>query len=118
MLLERKEMDGVLLVSPTEPQLTINVAGRFRTEMDAILDENACLLAFDFSRLDYIDSLSLGVIMYAANKLRDRGKMVLFGVNGHINEVFRVAGCLDHLHIEADQKAALEAIKDWSARQG
>lgn len=47
----------------------------------------------DFSRLDYISSAGLGVLLAAQKKLSDEGKSLrLINVNGHIRDVFHFSG--------------------------
>ncbi len=47
----------------------------------------------DFSRLDYISSAGLGVLLAAQKKLSEHGKgLRLVNVNGHIRDVFHFSG--------------------------
>lgn len=47
----------------------------------------------DFSRLDYISSAGLGVLLAAQKRLSERGKgLRLINVNGHIRDVFHFSG--------------------------
>ena len=47
----------------------------------------------DFSRLDYISSAGLGVLLAAQKKLSERGQSLrLINVSGHIRDVFRYSG--------------------------
>ena len=47
----------------------------------------------DFSRLDYISSAGLGVLLAAQKRLSDRGaRLRLVNVNGHIRDVFHFSG--------------------------
>ncbi len=47
----------------------------------------------DFSRLDYISSAGLGVLLAAQKKLSERGKSLrLVNVKGHIRDVFHFSG--------------------------
>ena len=47
----------------------------------------------DCSRLDYISSAGLGVLLAAQKKLSERGKgLRLTGVRGHIRDVFHFSG--------------------------
>lgn len=47
----------------------------------------------DFSRLDYISSAGLGVLLAAQKKLSERGKELrLINVRGHIRDVFHFSG--------------------------
>ncbi|HVS33103.1 MAG TPA: STAS domain-containing protein [Thermoanaerobaculia bacterium] len=47
----------------------------------------------DFSRLDYISSAGLGVLLAAQKRLSEQGKgLRLVNVNGHIRDVFHFSG--------------------------
>jgi anti-anti-sigma factor len=47
----------------------------------------------DFSRLDYISSAGLGVLLAAQKKLSEHGHALrLVNMNGHIRDVFRFSG--------------------------
>lgn len=47
----------------------------------------------DFSRLDYISSAGLGVLLAAQKKLSEQGNgLRLINVNGHIRDVFHFSG--------------------------
>jgi anti-anti-sigma factor len=47
----------------------------------------------DFSRLDYISSAGLGVLLAAQKRLSEHGKgLRLVNVNGHIRDVFHFSG--------------------------
>jgi anti-sigma B factor antagonist len=47
----------------------------------------------DFSRLDYISSAGLGVLLAAQKKLSEQGKSLrLVNVNGHIRDVLHYSG--------------------------
>lgn len=47
----------------------------------------------DFSKLDYISSAGLGVLLAAQKRLSERGKALrLVNVTGHIRDVFHFSG--------------------------
>ena len=47
----------------------------------------------DFSKLDYISSAGLGILLAAQKNLSDKGQgLKLIHVNGHIRDVFRLSG--------------------------
>ena len=57
-------------------------------------------LLFDFSRLDYISSAGLRVLLSAHKTMSAKGGMKLTHVNDIIQEVFEVTGFSDILDIE------------------
>jgi anti-anti-sigma factor len=47
----------------------------------------------DFSKLDYISSAGLGILLAAQKRLSERGQSLkLINVNSHIRDVFRFSG--------------------------
>ena len=57
-------------------------------------------LTFDFSRLDYISSAGLRVLLSAQKVMNKQGNMRITNVNETIMEVFDVTGFVDILTIE------------------
>jgi anti-sigma B factor antagonist len=47
----------------------------------------------NFSKLDYISSAGLGVLLMTQKRLKENGKeIILKGMNKHIREIFKYAG--------------------------
>jgi anti-anti-sigma factor len=69
-------------------------------------------LAIDLSRLDYISSAGLRVLLVVAKKVQKaNGKMVLFGLLPNVREVFAVSGFDKIFAIQADAAAAVAAVR-------
>ena len=88
-------------------ELTIALEGRLDTttapELEQALKqdlEGATALTLDFSRLDYISSAGLRVLLSAHKALSRKGGMKVTHVNEIVNEVFEVTGFSDILTIE------------------
>jgi len=70
-------------------------------------------LAIDMSRLEYISSAGLRVLLVVAKKVQQaQGKMVLFGLVPNVREVFSVSGFDKILATQshADAGAAVAAV--------
>lgn len=61
---------------------------------------NSELLVFDFSKLEYLSSAGLRVILATQKVMNKQGKMVVRNVNETIMEIFEVTGFVDILTIE------------------
>lgn len=61
---------------------------------------NATELRMDFSKLEYISSAGLRVILAAQKVMNKQGSMVLCNVNDVVMEVFEITGFVDILTIE------------------
>lgn len=87
--------------------LTLAVEGRLETitaptleaviksELDDVTD-----LTIDFSKLDYISSAGLRVLLTAQKTMNRKGTMKLTGVNETVMEIFDITGFSDILTIE------------------
>lgn len=69
-------------------------------------------LAIDMSKLEYISSAGLRVLLVVAKKVQQaKGKMVLFGLVPNVREVFSVSG-FDRIYaIQSDTASALAAVR-------
>ena len=79
----------------------IHLVGRFDAthadEARSFFDRLTDSATVDFSRLDYIASAGLGVLLGAQKRLGESGKrLILKNMNQHIRELFRIAG-FDHV---------------------
>jgi anti-anti-sigma factor len=69
-------------------------------------------LAIDMSRLEYISSAGLRVLLVVAKKVQQaKGKMVLFGLVPNVREVFSVSGFDKILAIQSDADAAVASVR-------
>ena len=87
--------------------LTIALEGRLDTttapELEQALKESmdaAAALTLDFSKLDYISSAGLRVLLSAHKAMAKKGGMKVINVNEIVREVFDVTGFGDILTIE------------------
>ena len=88
-------------------KLTLALEGRLDTTTAPQLEEEikgalsgVTELVLDFSRLEYLSSAGLRVILSAQKIMNKQGKMVIRHVNETILEVFEVTGFSDILTIE------------------
>lgn len=79
------------LDTTTAPQLEAEVTGSLTGVTELVLD---------FSRLEYLSSAGLRVILAAQKIMNRQGKMVICHVNATILEVFEVTGFCDILTIQ------------------
>lgn len=88
-------------------ELNIAPEGRLDTvtapELETAVKENVdgvTALTLDFSKLDYISSAGLRVLLSAQKTMNKQGKMTVKNVNETIGEIFEVTGFNDILDIE------------------
>ena len=77
-----------------------------------VLGNGTSRLAVDLSRLEYISSAGLRVLLVVAKKVQlAKGKMVLFGLVPNVREVFSVSGFDKIFAIHPDAAAAIAAAR-------
>ena len=91
--------NGSALEIALEGRLDTMTSPELEAELNAKLD-GAESLIFDFSKLDYISSAGLRVLLSAHKKMSGKGGMIVRNVNEIVQEVFEVTGFSDILTIE------------------
>ncbi len=88
-------------------ELDIELVGRLDTTTAPELDEevkNALdgveKLVFDFTKLEYISSAGLRVLLAAHKIMSKQGEMILTNVNDDVKEVFEITGFVEILNIQ------------------
>ena len=71
-----------------------------------------CNIVMDFSKLDYISSSGLRVLLMATKDLKAKnGRLVLYGVNSHVREVFNLAGFMPYFSMFGSREEAISDLK-------
>ena len=90
-----------------DKKLTLAVEGRLDTttapELEEVVKESvegSEELEIDFSKLEYISSAGLRVLLATQKIMSEKGSMVIKGANETVKEVFDVTGFCDILTIE------------------
>ena len=93
-----KTMNGTELVIALEGRLDTMTAPELEAELGKSLD-GAESLVLDFSKLEYISSAGLRVLLSAHKAMSAKGGMKITNVNEIVQEVFEVTGFADILTI-------------------
>lgn len=94
----KKELKGKELAVALEGRLDTITAPELETELKASLD-GVEKLTLDFSKLEYISSAGLRVLLSTQKRMKTQGEMVVSNVNETIMEIFEVTGFNDILTI-------------------
>ena len=94
-----KNLVGTTLTVALEGRLDTNTAPTLEAELKQSLPKVTELI-MDFSKLDYISSAGLRVLLSAQKIMTKQGGMKVIHVNEMIMEVFEVTGFIDILTIE------------------
>ena len=94
-----KQQNGSALCVAIEGRLDTTTAPDLEKELKDALN-GITDLTMDFSKLDYISSAGLRVLLSAHKAMAKQGGMKLIHVNEIVMEVFEVTGFSDILNIE------------------
>lgn len=89
-------------------QINSGNAAEAESELMAVLDRGASRLVLDCTALNYISSAGLRVVLMLAKRSRgSAAKLVLFGMQPSVQEVFSISGFLGILQVVDSREAAL-----------
>ena len=94
-----KEQNGNTTNIALEGRLDTMTAPELEGELKTVLGSTEELV-FDFSKLEYISSAGLRVLLAAHKAMSAKGSMKITHVNEIVSEVFEVTGFSDILTIE------------------
>ncbi len=94
-----KQQNGKALTLALEGRLDTMTSPELENELKASL-EGIDSLTLDFSKLEYISSAGLRVLLSAHKAMSGKGGMTVRNVNEIVREVFDVTGFSDILTIE------------------
>ena len=94
-----KKVNGNALEIAVEGRLDTMTAPELEAELGKSLD-SAETLTLDFSKLEYISSAGLRVLLSAQKRMMKQGEMKVTHVSETIMEIFEVTGFSDILTIE------------------
>ncbi len=94
----RKEVNGKDVTLAVEGRLDTLTAPELENELKGVMGD-AQTLTLDFSRLDYISSAGLRVLLAVHKTMSRKGGMKVLHVNEIVREVFDVTGFSDVLTI-------------------
>ena len=98
MTIERNQNGSTLMIA-LHGRLDTNTAPDLENVLKESMD-SATELILDFSRLDYISSAGLRVLLFAHKAMNRKGGMKVTHANEMVKEVFDVTGFSDILTIE------------------
>ena len=101
--------DGERLIVRLAGELDHYCAQSVRRELDSLIaDRSIRWLVLDFSRLQFMDSSGIGVILGRYRQLRDRGGQVgVIHMNPHIARIFHMSG-MDRVIRQLDRQEAAQ----------
>jgi anti-anti-sigma factor len=107
-----QEQAGDIVIVRLAGRLDSGAARSAEDGFNAVLTSDSPQLAVDMTKLDYISSAGLRVLLVMAKKVQQaKGKVALFGLSPNVREVFSVSGFDTIFSIQPDSAAALAAVR-------
>ena len=107
-----QEQAGDVLIVKLAGRLDSSTAQPAEESFARVLGNGAPHLAIDMSKLDYISSAGLRVLLVVAKKTQQaKGKVVLFGLVPNVRDVFSISGFDKIFAIQSDAAAAVAAAR-------
>ena len=92
-----------------EGQVNSSNAATVETEVLAVVNQGAKNVLLNMTELSYISSAGLRVVLVLAKRLKQGGgKLVIYGMQPHVREVFDISGFLAILNVAGTRAEALE----------
>ncbi|MBM4276850.1 MAG: STAS domain-containing protein [Deltaproteobacteria bacterium] len=105
----RKEREIVIVL--VSGRIDAMTAPEFEKNLSDFILKGESLFLLNFSNLEYISSAGLRSILATAKKLKEKeGKMVLAGLKGSVEEVFKISGFHTIFKIFDSEETALKEI--------
>lgn len=105
----RKERNIVIVL--VSGRIDAMTAPEFEKNLSDFILKGEHLFLLNFSSLEYISSAGLRSILTTAKKLKEKeGKMVLAGLKGSVEEVFKISGFHTIFKIFDSEETALKEI--------
>ena len=116
--MERQRMDYIYMVSKGRLIISLNaeldhhLAEEMRHVIDGIIDKRGVYrIIIDFSKIDFMDSAGIGLIMGRYKKIRDYGDISIVGANESIQRILLISGLHKIVHIYENLNQAMNHQK-------
>ena len=108
----KKEEQGVVILAP-DGRLDTNSAPILEQEIGQISsDDSGFHLLLDFSRVEYISSAGLRVVLKTVKERQVASKsFAVSNMQDHVREVFEISGFDSYVTIHPDTPQALDSFK-------
>ncbi|MCX6152484.1 MAG: STAS domain-containing protein [Ignavibacteriales bacterium] len=108
-IVESKKND--ILILEIHGKLDSNTSTPLEQKLIAEIDGGTLKIVIECSKMDYISSAGLRVLLVGAKKLKNaNGKIILCSLQDYIKEVFEIAGFTAIFPIYPDLSAALNQL--------
>lgn len=77
-----------------EGDIDHSTCGGVEAELNEILDQGRPVVLIDLSKVDYLDSGGISVLLSGVRRLRDTGWLGVIGPNGNVRRLLELVGLL------------------------
>ena len=110
MNLETTTIDTITVVE-MEGNLDTNTSVEAQDHINALIDDGAAKLLTDFTKVDFVSSAGLRVLLATAKRLGNSGgSLRICGLNEAVNVVFEISGCSTILDVFPTRDDALQGF--------
>lgn len=102
----------ITVVRPGVERLTAANATGFKNEVVALIDQGISQIVVDFSVVSFLDSSGLGALVGVLKKIGHRGDLLVCGLNGDVDQMFRVCRMDRVFPIHQNVDAALQMLRE------
>lgn len=101
--------DNEVVILEVEGEIDAHTARQLERALNELLDQGHPRLVLDASRMSFISSAGLRVVLYAYRQASQRGGLLrLCGLNAQVRRVFEMAALDDILPLDNTRQDALE----------
>jgi anti-anti-sigma factor len=110
MEIQTRKQKGAVIVS-VKGRMDALTAPEFEKDLFALISQGENIFLLNFIGLEYISSAGLRSILATSKKLKEKqGKMLFTGLQGPVEEVFKISGFHTIFKICASEETALKEI--------
>jgi len=109
--IEIEDLQDISIVTVHEPRLDALVASELRNRLMALAERGCTRLALDVSRVDFMDSSGLGVLVALLRRLGRPQALALWGPTPAVERMLRLARMDRILALAPDREAALGLLR-------
>lgn len=84
------EKSDFLLITVQDNRLDASVAPQFKEQVQTFIDEGENKIILDFSKLKFMDSSSLGMLVGLLKSLGAQGSLIIMGAQGVVTDLFKL----------------------------
>ncbi|MFV2198064.1 MULTISPECIES: STAS domain-containing protein [unclassified Nocardiopsis] len=111
-------VDSRSVIVAVEGELDIATAADLQEQIESAIDEHGSWLILDLSKLDFMDSSGLNVIINAYRTVRERGgSLALAALNERVTKVVRLVGLHRQVPVHRTVATAVTAMEALEAKR-